>query len=85
MGIFSWILLGLLAGVIAKIIMPGDDPGGFVITILIGIAGAIVGGFLGSFLGFGKVQSFNITNILIATGGSIVLLMLYRLVRTRKG
>ena len=57
MGIFSWILLGLIAGALAKFIMPGKDPGGIFVTILIGIVGAIVGGFLGSFIGLGKVES----------------------------
>ena len=60
MGIFSWILLGLIAGALAKFIMPGKDPGGIFVTILIGIAGAIVGGFLGSFIGLGKVESFDL-------------------------
>ena len=55
MGILSWILLGLIAGALAKFIMPGRDPGGLIVTILIGIAGAIVGGFLGSFIGLGRV------------------------------
>src|SRR5262245_9441515 len=59
MGIFSWIFLGLIAGAIAKFVMPGKDPGGIIVTILIGIAGAIVGGFLGSFVGLGKVESFD--------------------------
>ena len=53
MGMFSWIILGLVAGVLGKFIMPGKDPGGFFVTIIIGIVGAIVGGFIGSLLGFG--------------------------------
>jgi uncharacterized membrane protein YeaQ/YmgE (transglycosylase-associated protein family) len=57
MGIFSWIFLGLIAGALAKFIMPGKDQDGILVTILIGIAGAIVGGFLGSFIGLGKVES----------------------------
>ncbi len=85
MGILSWILLGLVAGAIAKFIMPGKDPGGFIVTILIGIAGAVVGGFLGSFIGLGAVQSFDIGGIFIATIGAILLLFVYRLVRTRMG
>lgn len=85
MGIFSWILLGLFAGVIAKLIMPGDDPGGIIVTILIGIAGALIGGFIASLLGFGKVEAFNLGGILIATGGAVVLLMLYRLFQKRRG
>ena len=73
MGIFSWILLGLIAGALAKFIMPGKDPGGIFVTILIGIAGAIVGGFLGSFIGLGKVESFDLGGIFIATIGAIIL------------
>jgi len=75
MGIFSWIFLGLIAGALAKFVMPGKDPGGIIVTILIGIAGAIVGGFLGSFIGLGKVESFDLGGIFIATIGAIVLLI----------
>jgi len=85
MGIISWILLGLIAGALAKFIMPGKDPGGFIVTILIGIAGAIVGGFLGSFIGLGAVESFDIGGIFIATVGALVLLFIYRLLQKRKG
>lgn len=84
MGIISWILLGLVAGALAKFIMPGKDPGGFIITILIGIAGAVVGGFLGSLIGLGTVESFDLGGIFIATVGAIVLLVIYRLVQKRK-
>jgi uncharacterized membrane protein YeaQ/YmgE (transglycosylase-associated protein family) len=83
MGILSWILLGLIAGALAKFIMPGKDPGGFLVTILIGIAGAIVGGFLGSFIGLGRVESFDLGGIFIATVGAIILLILYRLLTRR--
>ncbi|HEY0792597.1 MAG TPA: GlsB/YeaQ/YmgE family stress response membrane protein [Chthoniobacterales bacterium] len=83
MGIFSWILLGLIAGALAKFIMPGRDPGGIIVTILIGIAGAIVGGFLGSLIGLGHVESFDLGGIFIATLGAIVLLIVYRLIKNR--
>jgi uncharacterized membrane protein YeaQ/YmgE (transglycosylase-associated protein family) len=83
MGIFSWIILGLIAGALAKFIMPGKDPGGIIVTILIGIAGAIVGGFLGSFIGLGKVESLDLGGIVIATIGAIILLIVYRMVRKR--
>jgi uncharacterized membrane protein YeaQ/YmgE (transglycosylase-associated protein family) len=83
MGILSWICLGLIAGVLAKLLMPGKDPGGCVVTILIGVAGAIVGGFLGSFIGLGKVDAFDVRGILIATGGAIILLIVYRLLKKR--
>jgi uncharacterized membrane protein YeaQ/YmgE (transglycosylase-associated protein family) len=78
MGFFSWILLGLVVGVLAKWIMPGDDPGGIIITILIGIVGASVGGFLATQLGIGDVTGFNIGSLAIATGGALLLLFGYR-------
>ncbi len=84
MGILSWILLGLIAGALAKFIMPGKDPGGFIVTILIGIVGAIVGGFVGKFIGLGSVESFDLGGIFIATVGAIVLLIFYRLVMKKK-
>lgn len=80
MGILSWIVVGLIAGVIAKLLLPGRDPGGCVITMLIGIAGAILGGFIvGLFVGGDVVTGVNITTILVAVLGAIVLLLLYRL------
>jgi uncharacterized membrane protein YeaQ/YmgE (transglycosylase-associated protein family) len=83
MGILSWILLGLIAGALAKFIVPGRDPGGLLVTIIIGIVGAIVGGFLGSFIGLGKVESFDFGGIVIATLGAILLLVIYRLINKR--
>jgi uncharacterized membrane protein YeaQ/YmgE (transglycosylase-associated protein family) len=64
--------------------MPGKDPGGFFVTILIGIVGALLGGFLGKFVGLGKVESFDLGGIFIATVGSIILLIIYRLVMRKK-
>lgn len=84
MGILTWILFGLVAGAIAKFIMPGDDPGGCVVTILLGIAGAVVGGFIGSALGWGKVTEFDLRSLLIAVMGTLVLLGGYRLIRGRR-
>lgn len=81
MGILSWIFLGLVAGALAKFIMPGKDPGGIFVTMLIGIAGGMVGGFLGTFVGLGKIESFDLGGILIATAGAVVLLVAYRFVR----
>jgi uncharacterized membrane protein YeaQ/YmgE (transglycosylase-associated protein family) len=78
MGILSWLVLGLVVGIIAKFLMPGRDPGGFVITIIIGIAGAFVGGFIGSRIGFGSVSGFDLRSILVAVGGAILLLLIYR-------
>lgn len=78
MGIISWIIFGLIAGMLAKYIMPGDDPGGIIVTSLIGIAGAVVGGFIGTQLGFGKVTGFNLKSFAVAIGGAVVLLAAYR-------
>ena len=76
MGIIGWILLGLIAGAIAKLILPGDDPGGFIITTLIGIAGAIIGGLIASALDIGDLDEFfDIGTWLIAIGGSLLLLI----------
>ena len=85
MGILSWMFLGLIAGALAKFIMPGKDPGGFFVTILIGIAGGVIGSFLGSFIGLGKIQSFDLGGIFIATVGAILLLIIYRLIKKKQG
>ncbi|MGH8495694.1 MAG: GlsB/YeaQ/YmgE family stress response membrane protein [Gammaproteobacteria bacterium] len=81
MGVIAWIILGLIAGIIAKLIMPGKDPGGFIITTLLGIAGALIGGFVASALGWGSVDEFDIGSIIIAILGAILLLFLYRMVK----
>lgn len=78
MGFLSWIIMGLIVGVLAKFIMPGKDPGGIIVTVLIGIAGAFVGGFIGSSLGFGVVTGFNIGSLLLSIAGAVLLLILYR-------
>ena len=83
MGVLVWIVFGLIAGVVAKFIMPGRDPGGIVITILLGIVGAVVGGFLGTALGFGTVTGFDVRSLLIAIAGALVLLFAYRLLTSR--
>ena len=81
MGILTWILVGLVAGVVAKLLMPGKDPGGFIITTLLGIAGAFVGGWVGSMIGLGSVDGFNIGTLATAIVGALILLFLYRLIR----
>ena len=83
MGILAWIVVGLIAGALAKLIMPGDDPGGIIVTIIIGIVGAFVGGFVVNLLGGAGVSGFNIWSILVATLGAIILLAIYRLVAPR--
>jgi uncharacterized membrane protein YeaQ/YmgE (transglycosylase-associated protein family) len=81
MGIIGWIVLGLLAGAIAKLILPGDDPGGIIVTTLIGIAGALVGGFIASALDIGDLDEFfDVGTWLIAIAGSLLLLFVYRMV-----
>ena len=81
MGIIGWIVLGLLAGAIAKAIMPGDDPGGIFVTMIIGIVGAILGGFIASALNVGDLDEFfDIGTWLIAIAGSLLLLFIYRMV-----
>lgn len=83
MNIIIWIALGLVAGVLGKMIMPGKDPGGWVITILLGIAGAFVGGWLGSLMGVGTTGGFSISSVITATVGAIVLLFIYRVVKKK--
>lgn len=75
-------LFGLLAGVIAKVIMPGKDPGGWIITILLGIAGSCVGGYVARLLGLGvHSKGFNLPSLATAVGGALLLLFLYRVIR----
>jgi uncharacterized membrane protein YeaQ/YmgE (transglycosylase-associated protein family) len=82
MAILSWIVFGLVIGFIAKLLMPGKDPGGFIITILLGIAGALVGGFIGRAMGFyGPNQG---AGWLMSILGAIILLALYRMLVRRR-
>ena len=79
MGIIAWIVIGLIAGALGKLIMPGDDPGGIIVTTLIGMVGAVLGGFvMYSILGFN--QGGFIWSIIVATIGAIILLAIYRLI-----
>jgi len=82
MGIIAFIILGLLAGIIAKAILPGDDPGGFIITALIGVAGALLGGFLASalFNAHPLDDFFDLSTWITAIIGSLILLVLYRMI-----
>jgi uncharacterized membrane protein YeaQ/YmgE (transglycosylase-associated protein family) len=85
MGFLGWIVLGLLAGAIAKLIMPGDDPGGIIITILLGIVGAVIGGFLGSrIFGIGLENFWSLQTWIVAIIGSLILLGLYRIFAGRR-
>jgi uncharacterized membrane protein YeaQ/YmgE (transglycosylase-associated protein family) len=83
MGILSWIVLGLIAGVLAKFLLPGDDPGGLIITVLLGIGGAFVGGWIGTRLGIASFNGFTWQGLGVATAGAALLLLLYRLVKKR--
>jgi uncharacterized membrane protein YeaQ/YmgE (transglycosylase-associated protein family) len=81
MSIIGWIFFGLIVGIIGKLLMPGRDPGGFIITIILGIVGALVGGFLGRVLGF--YREGDPVGFVMAIIGSIILLLLYRMFATR--
>lgn len=83
MGILSWIILGLMVGILAKWIMPGPDPGGLFLTIALGVAGAFLGGFIGSSLGLGSVTGFNLGSLALATAGALLLLWVRRQVGGR--
>ena len=83
MGWLTWIVLGLVAGIIAKFLMPGRDPGGFIVTIVIGILGGVVGGWIGERLGYAGVTGFNLGSILFAVIGAVLLLFIYRLLKSR--
>ena len=84
MGIIAWIVFGLIAGWLAKMLMPGKDPGGCILTMVIGIIGAVLGGFIGTALGWGGIEGFDLRSFLLAVGGSILLLLLYRLIAGRR-
>ena len=84
MSILAWIVVGLIAGALAKLIMPGDDPGGIIVTILIGIVGAFVGGFVVWLFGGTGLTGFSIWSVIVATLGAIILLAIYRLVAGRR-
>lgn len=81
MGIISWIVFGLIAGILAKWIMPGRDGGGLIVTCIIGIAGAFVGGFIGTQLGLGGVSGFNIGSFFTAICGALLLLFVFRKIK----
>lgn len=85
MGFIGWIILGLVAGAIAKAIHPGKDPGGIFVTMVIGIVGAIVGGLIASAIGIGHTKHFfDVGTWIIAILGALLLLTVYRMVETRR-
>jgi uncharacterized membrane protein YeaQ/YmgE (transglycosylase-associated protein family) len=85
MALIFWIIVGLIAGALAKVIMPGDDPGGVIVTIIIGIAGAVIGGFLLSLIGIGGGAGSNglIMSIIAGIIGAVILLAIYRAIAPR--
>jgi uncharacterized membrane protein YeaQ/YmgE (transglycosylase-associated protein family) len=83
MGLISWMVVGLVAGLLARWITPGPDPGGIIVTVLVGMAGASVGGFLVRILGGAGATGLNIWSILVATIGALLLLFLYNLIARR--
>jgi uncharacterized membrane protein YeaQ/YmgE (transglycosylase-associated protein family) len=84
MGILLWAVFGLIAGAIAKFLMPGAIPGGILLTMALGIVGAVVGGFIGTQLGFGDISGFNLRSMLLAVGGGVLLLFLFGLTTKRR-
>jgi uncharacterized membrane protein YeaQ/YmgE (transglycosylase-associated protein family) len=85
MSLVAWIVLGLVAGLIARLLVPGRGPGGCLVTVVIGIAGALLGGFLSTVLGYGGLAGrLDFRNLMIATLGAILLLIIWRLLRGRR-
>ncbi|SDO57311.1 GlsB/YeaQ/YmgE family stress response membrane protein [Desulforhopalus singaporensis] len=81
MNIISWIFLGIIAGALAKLLMPGKDGGGIFLTIGLGIGGAFVGGWAGSFVGLGTTGGLSLPSIATATAGAFIILLVYRLIK----
>lgn len=82
MGFLTWVVLGLIVGILAKWIMPGKDGGGFFMTVILGVIGAMVGGYIGTLLGMGTVTGLNLPSILIATVGALIVLFFYNKIRS---
>mgnify|MGYP001441173870 CR=1 FL=1 len=83
MGLIAWVVFGLIAGAVARTLVPGSGVYGLVVTAVIGVVGALIGGFIGTQLGFGEVTGFNIGSFAIAVMGSVLLLLGYRAVNRR--
>jgi uncharacterized membrane protein YeaQ/YmgE (transglycosylase-associated protein family) len=84
MGLLSWIVMGLLAGALAKFLLPGRDPGGCIVTALIGVAGAVLGGFLATRMGFGGISGFDLRSLGIAVVGAFLFLLVLRMLGGRR-
>ena len=85
MGALSWIILGLIAGALAKAIRPGKDPQGCFFTMFIGIIGAVLGGYIATLLGWGRVNGINLYSLLVATVGAIIALAIWAAIEKRRG
>ena len=83
MGILTWIIFGLIAGALAKLIMPGNQGMGWLMTIILGIVGAFVGGFIGSLIGWGSVEAFDIKGMVLAVVGALLILWVYGMATKR--
>jgi uncharacterized membrane protein YeaQ/YmgE (transglycosylase-associated protein family) len=83
MGILVWIVFGLIAGALARWIMPGRQGGGWIVSIILGIVGAVVGGWIGTMLGFGQVTGFDLRSLAVAVGGALVVLVVYNAITHR--
>ncbi len=81
MGLFSWIILGLLAGFLARRLLPGIASGGLLTTLVLGVVGALVGGYLGTLIGFGEVAGLDPVSLLLAVFGAVLVLAGYKLIR----
>ncbi len=80
MGILAWVVFGLIAGWLARLLMPGRQPGGMILTIVLGIVGAVVGGFIGTQLGFGDISGFDLRSMALAVGGGVLVLFVFGLI-----
>jgi uncharacterized membrane protein YeaQ/YmgE (transglycosylase-associated protein family) len=83
MGLISWIAVGTIAGLLAKRLVPGADPGRFIVTVLLGMAGASVGGFFVGILGGSGATGFNVWSVVVATLGAVILVYIYGLIVRR--
>jgi uncharacterized membrane protein YeaQ/YmgE (transglycosylase-associated protein family) len=84
MGILSWVVLGLVAGLLARFFMPGKQGYGIILTIVLGIVGAVVGGWISTLLGFGTVNGFNLGSIVIAVIGALVVLVIFGFIKKKR-
>ena len=85
MDYLTWAGIGLVAGTIARIVHPGKDPGGCIVTPVLGVAGALLGGYASRYFGLGEVDAFDVRSLGIATVGALVLLIVYRAAVGKKG